>query len=98
MSLDISVEDRCKKIRGTFLSLINTGIYEDGFHPLTSKHLYETIVLPKALYGYELWNWLTQDHLNMLEKSHRFCKKTYAVHFQGHTDSYCPLLHCVIIY
>ena len=40
MSLDISVEDSCQN---------NTGIYEDGFQPLTLIHLYETIVLPKVL-------------------------------------------------
>ena len=98
MSLDISVEDSCKKIRGSFLSLINTGIYEDRFHPLTSKHLYDTIVLPKALYGCELWNGLTQEKIKHVEEITSILFKIYAVHSQGHTNSYCPLLYWVIIY
>ena len=35
----------------TFLSLVNCGLHEDGFTPLTAKHIYKSIVLPKALYG-----------------------------------------------
>ena len=75
MDLDGCVEESSKKLRGTFLSLINSGVYEDGFHLFTSKHLYDTIVLPEALYGCELWDGLTQNQLNMLEKMHRFCLK-----------------------
>ena len=75
LNLNSVIEESCKKIRNTFFSLINSGVYEDGFHPLTSKHLYQTIVLPKALYGCELWNHLKQEHIDKLETAHRFCLK-----------------------
>ena len=75
LNLDSAIDESCKKIRSTFLSLINSGVYEDGFHPLTSKHLYQTIVLPKALYGCELWSNLKRDHIDRLETAHRFCLK-----------------------
>ena len=75
LNLNSIIEGSCKKLRSTFLSLINSGVYEDGFHPLTSRHLYQTIVLPKALYGCKLWNSLNLDHIFKLEKAHRFCIK-----------------------
>ena len=75
LNLNSAIDESCKKIRSTFFSLINSGVHEDGFHPLTSKHLYQTIVLPKALYGCELWNNLKQEHIDKLETAHRFCLK-----------------------
>lgn len=33
------------------------------------------MVLPKALYGCELWDNLATKHLDTLEKAHRFCVK-----------------------
>ena len=55
--------------------MINSGVYEDGFHPPTSKHLYQTIVSPKDLYGCELWSNLKRDHIDKLVTAHRFCLK-----------------------
>ena len=75
LNLNRTIEESCKKLRSTFLSLINSGVYEDGFHPLTSRHLYQTVVLPKALYGCEFWNSLKHDHIDKLETAHRFCIK-----------------------
>lgn len=75
MSIDENVKSAVSKLKGTLLSLTNCGIYEGGLNPLTSKHIYRSIVLPKALYGCELWNNLSHKHLNMLERAHRFCVK-----------------------
>ena len=75
----ISIEDNIKeavsKLKGTFLSLVNSGIHDGGFNPITSKRIYKSVVLPKALYGCELWYSLQPKHVDMLEKSHRFCVK-----------------------
>lgn len=75
MSIDKNVKDACNKIRGTFLSLVNSGIHQDGLNPLTSKRIYTSIVLPKALYGCEVWSNLNPNHIMSLERAHRFCLK-----------------------
>ena len=69
------VKECSSKIRKTFLGIVNYGIYENGIHPISAKHLYETIVLPKALYGCELWSDLSKDEILSLEIAHRFCLK-----------------------
>lgn len=74
-SLDDCVKDACNKIKGALISLINCGLCEDGLNPITLKHIYKAAVLPKALYGSELWNNLLPKHLILLEKAHRFCIK-----------------------
>lgn len=75
--IDLSqvVKECSSKLRKTFLSILNCGIYENGIHPLSAKHLYEAIVLPKALYGCEMWSELTSDEIQTLEIAHRFCLK-----------------------
>ena len=75
MSIDANIKEACTKIRGTFLSLVNCGIYEDGLNPLTARRIYNAVVLPKALYACELWSNLHSTHLVSLERAHRFCVK-----------------------
>ena len=68
LSLDENVKVASAKLKSTLVSLANFCIHEGGFSPLTSKHIYKTIVFPKALYGGELWNNLFPKHLHMLDK------------------------------
>ena len=75
MTCDSNIKEASNKLRGTMLGLVNCGIHEHGLNPTTSKRLYKSIVLPKALYGCELWDDLLPKHLAELEKSHRFCSK-----------------------
>ena len=75
MDLTSIVKECSNKLRKTLLSIVNCGIFEGGLHPLTAKHLYETIVLPRALYGCELWSSLNSSEINTLEIAHRFCLK-----------------------
>ncbi|MEW8150680.1 MAG: reverse transcriptase family protein [Candidatus Thiodiazotropha endolucinida] len=75
LSLDENVKSAIIKLKSTLLSLGNCGVHEEGLNPITSKHIYKTIVLPKALYGCEIWDNLSTKHLNMLEMAHRFCVK-----------------------
>ena len=44
----VKIKEACTKLRGTFLSLVNCGIYEDGLNPLTARRIYNAVVLPKA--------------------------------------------------
>ena len=47
-----------------------------ALHVLTLKRIYESVVLPRALYGSELWSNLSQNDIMLLERSHRLCIKT----------------------
>lgn len=75
LSLDDVIHDSCSKLKNTFLSLISSGIHENGFHPINCKKIYNSAVIPKALFGCELWNGLLPRHNDTLEKAHRFCIK-----------------------
>jgi hypothetical protein len=75
LDLKENVVEGCSKLRRTFYSLIDVGLNSDRLHPLTMKKLYLTVVIPKALYGSELWNGLNNTQLAMLEKSHKQCVK-----------------------
>ena len=75
LSLDENITSASTKLKGTLLSLSNCGLHEDGLNPLTARYLYKSIILPKALYGCELWNNLSPKQLSMLELAHRFCAK-----------------------
>ena len=44
-------------------------------NPFTARRIYNVMVLPKALYGRELWSNLHSTHLVSLERAHRFCMK-----------------------
>ncbi|KAL4218320.1 hypothetical protein ACF0H5_023056 [Mactra antiquata] len=56
LSSSQSMKDASIKLRGTLISIINSGIHPASVTPITLKSIYESIVLPKALYGCELWN------------------------------------------
>ncbi len=67
------IEEACRKLRGTLFSLINCGVNRYGMNPLSSKSLYKSVVLPRALYGSALWNDMTQTDSLLVELAHRFC-------------------------
>ena len=75
LSNKIIVEDSCHKLRGTYLSIVNSGISPSCLNPITSKIFYTSIVIPKALYGSELWSDLTRSDINLLDRAHKFCLK-----------------------
>lgn len=75
MTFDNIVAEACRKIKGTFWSIINCGLHDDGLNPITSRQIYNSVVLPKALYGSELWSRLLPNDILSLERAHRFCIK-----------------------
>ena len=74
-TIDNNVKEAASNLKGTFLSLINSGVHEGGLNQITSKSIYKAVVLPKALYGCELWYSLQSKHIDLLEKAHTFCVK-----------------------
>ena len=54
--LDGNVQICCTKLRQTYFGINEYGINHKALHSLTMKKLYNTSVLPRALYGSELWN------------------------------------------
>ena len=75
LSTKDSAEDACTKLRGTLLSICNSGIHPSSVSPITMRTIYTAIVLPKSLYGSELWTTLNQSDIFKLERAHRFCVK-----------------------
>ena len=84
------INEACSKLCSTFLSIINCGIYYGGIHPSSSKTIYKTIVLPKALYGCELWGNICKSNMLKLERAHRFCIK-YIQSVSKYTKTYIAL-------
>ena len=74
-SLKDCVDNACSKGRGAYMSLCGAGVRPNGLNPLTSTKLYKTIVLPRCLYGCELWSHLTAENLLQIEKMQRVCCK-----------------------
>ena len=70
-----NVHNACIRLRGTLLAIANSGLCSDSLNPLTLYKIYKSVVIPKALYGCELWNSISKSSLLELEKSHLFCLK-----------------------
>ena len=76
MDMKINTMESSSKIRRIFFGLVVSSFCERDLHPLTLKRIYDTVVLPKALYGCELWSSMSQTDILLLERSHRLCLKT----------------------
>ena len=74
-SFNDAIINACTKGRGTYMSLCGAGVRPSGLNPLTSTKLYKSIVLPRALYGSELWSTITNENTLKLERMHRLCSK-----------------------
>ena len=70
-----NVDDIRQSARGSLFSLINCGVHSNGINPISASKLYTSIVLPRALYGCELWNGITKSNIAHLEATHHFCLK-----------------------
>ena len=69
------VQKACHKLRGIYLSIINSGLHPKRLSPLTLKTIYSSVVIPGALYGCETIVNLSTNDMNMLERAHKFCVK-----------------------
>jgi len=56
LSTHLLIQEACRRLRATFLSICNSGIHPGNLNPLTSRTIYKYVVIPKALYGCEMWS------------------------------------------
>lgn len=83
LSSSESMRDACNKLRGTYLNICNIGIDPEHFSAKTLSHIYSSTIVPKAIYGCELWNNYSKHDENQLNLAHKFCIK----HMQGFNKS-----------
>lgn len=76
MDMRANIVESASKIRRIFFGIITSSFSQQDLHPLTLKRIYDTVILPKALYGCEFWSNLSQTDALLLERSHRLCLKT----------------------
>ena len=87
------VKELDRKLRATFYGLIKDGLHKNGLNPLTSAKIYNSIVLPRALFGSELLQSLSNRDRMSLEKSHRLClKQMQGLQSRSRTDIVLGLL------
>ncbi|KAH3693536.1 uncharacterized protein LOC127862565 [Dreissena polymorpha] len=76
LSSQMLIADACNKLRGTYLSICSSGFNPSSLSPITLRTIYQSVVVPKALYGCELWTVIGASDMLRLERSHRFCIKS----------------------
>ena len=84
-----AIHDACVRLRGTYMSLCSKGVAPERLSQPTLSTIFNSSVIPKALYGCELWNNNSQSDLVQLSIAHNFCLK----HMQGYdiniSTDYC---------
>jgi len=65
-----SIHKASNKLRGTYLNICNYGIHPSAMSHETLKTIYTSVVIPKALFGCELWNPYSQEDITKLERAH----------------------------
>ena len=92
-STSFIVKELDRKLRATFYGLIKDGLHKNGLNPLTSAKIYNSIVLPRALFGSELLQSLSNRDRMSLEKSHWLClKQNQGLQSRSRTDTVLGLL------
>ena len=69
------IQEAAIKLRSSLISISNSGLHPKSCIPVSSRVIYTSIVIPRALYGCELWNICTSADMMKLEVAHRFCMK-----------------------
>ena len=69
-------KEACRKAKNSFFSLLNAGTNPGGLNPVTAMKLIHSITLPSSLFGCELWNYLSEDEVQSIERTLHFCCKT----------------------
>ena len=61
LSVKSSINEACVKFRGSFFSAANGCLHPGFINPRTLRVIYQSVVLPKALYGCEFWSTYTKQ-------------------------------------
>ena len=64
-------------------------LQEDKLTSLSAKHIYKSVVLPKDLYGCEVWSALSPTHVLSMVRANRFCAKMRSL--PRYTNTYVTL-------
>lgn len=75
-----------RKIRNAFFAVIGTGLHPSNVNPLTILKAFQSICIPRGLFGSELWCNMTSKEYNILETTQRFCVK-YIQNFHKRTKT-----------
>ena len=67
LGLNEVIADACKK-NSKALNIANCGVHDNGLNPITPLRIYNSVVLPKALYGCELWCDMSPKYMLPLER------------------------------
>jgi hypothetical protein len=87
------IDDAVTKMRSTLMAIIGSGVKLSHMSCITAIKLYKCIVLPRAMYGVELWSQNTAQDLAKLERAHNFCLKAIQT-FPVRTKS--VINHCMV--
>lgn len=75
MGIKDTVKTAAQKMRGTMFATLHCDMDGDAFNPLTLVKIYKAVVLPRALYGCELWHSLSAANLKILDVAHKLCAR-----------------------
>ena len=70
MDNSMCIQEATIKLRGSLISISNSGLHPKSCNPVSSRVSYTSIVIPRALYGCELWNTCTSADMMKLEVVH----------------------------
>ena len=54
MDNSMCIQEAAIKLRGSLISISNRGLHPNSCNPVSSRVIYTLIVIPRALYGFEL--------------------------------------------
>jgi len=83
------IQEACRRLRGTFLSICNSGIHPENLNPLTSRTIYKSVVIPKALYGCEMWS--------ILSVSLEYLVPVFNVLCMQETNTICYIMFFILV-
>ena len=70
--------EACRKLRSTFISIIGTGLHQREMNPITCKTIYNSICIPRTLYGCDLWTQISKKRNDNAGISSSFLFEVYA--------------------